>query len=375
VAIQTREAQSPKKGDLTRDDILRLILKRDFGYLLKRNGIKRDLITGWVGERGGGKSGSGAVQSILDFAIDGIPIYSNMEIACDIEIEDERAQAVGLNRGGVVHLAAKPLDMPALLRFDEMYRGSHIFLDEINVMIAESRRAMSNTNLFSNRLAQELRHLQSSISFTCISEMAVDPRWRDIVDCFVRCEETAYYGENIRVHKPIGIDFKWSIYFMNRCFNGTTYYETKKPAASPIFHFKPWQGLYDDKEFQGEGMEKYGVDMRKADGASLSISKLEMKDGKTVIDYRREWGWFEPIAQDLLASRDKFVPASEIYNHPEVLRRNIDKGKLSTHLREYYNIYSRTKPYEGHRQTMYELPDEILGEPELATAGVSKRRN
>jgi hypothetical protein len=334
---------------------LKEVAAYEFKPILRRKGIKKDLIVGLIGERGGGKSGSGAVISLIDYMMSGWPCYSNMKIALDLVIDDEIARKYGLEKGGTVSYRSLPVIMPKLLRFDEMYRGSLIFLDEINVEIADARRAMSNTNLFSNKLAQELRHLESSIIFTCISEMAIDPRWRDIVDAFIRSEETAYYEENIRVGKPLGIDFHWSVYFMNRCFNGHTYDETHKPAFEGMFHFKPWRGTYNDKEFQGEGMTKYGVNFKDYD-AELK-GELTITDGPVVKQYRDEWSWFEPIAQDLLSRNDKYIPCSEVMAEEEIRRRKLTQAQVTQHLKNYFNIYSAAKTLDGQRLTCYVLPE------------------
>lgn len=348
--VQTQEAL------LLRQEMLNLIPGKRLDYVLKRKGIKKDLIIGLVGERGGGKSGSGAVMSLMDFAMDGIKLFSNMHIACNMEISDEGAQEFGLRKGGIARYRSLPIDMPRLMHFDEMYRNSIIFFDEINVEIAEARRCMTNTNLFSNRLAQELRHLESAIIFTCISEMAVDPRWRDIVDVFIKSEETAYYEENIASGKPQGVDFAWTVYFMNRCFNGHTYQETQKPIRDVIFHFKPWRGIYDDKEFQGKHMVKYGVQVNK-EGEEVASMALATTDSKAVSDDKRDWGWFEPILANIFKSFEegKEVPVGLIQNAPEVKSRHIQPKELNDYLLEVYHI--KRAQHGGFHTICYELAE------------------
>jgi hypothetical protein len=343
-----------------RQAILNLIPGRELGYLLKRERIKKDLIIGCIGERGGGKSGSGAVLSIIDFAMDGIPIFSNMKIALDIEVDDPTAQKYGLSHGGTAKYRSIPIDMPALLRFDEKYRNSLIFLDEVNVEVSEARRAMSNTNLFSNKLTQELRHLESAIIFTCISEMAVDPRWRDIVDCYLRCEETAYYTANIAAKKDIGVDFKWLVYLMNRCFNGRTYADIKKPEKEAIFHFMPWRGCYNDTEFQGQGQMKYGVNIKKDNGEKMNVGSLSMEDGQVVREYKDQWAWFEPIYLRMVEGNDSLIKADEITQDPRVLAKRIPPDRISRHLKEVYGVTTRKITERGETSRYYVLPDEEL---------------
>lgn len=342
-----------------RQKILNEIPGKELGYLIKtRKNIKKDLIMGFIGERGGGKSGSAAVEAIVDFGMEGIPIFSNMKISCDIEISDETARKYGLSHGGVARYRSLPLDLPRLLRFDEIFRGSLIFIDEINIEVSEARRSQTNTNLFSNRLAQELRHLEAGMLFTCISEMAIDNRIRDIVDSFTKSEETAYYEENIRVGKPIGVDFKWSTYLMNRCFNGHTYAETHRPEKDVIFHFKPWRGIYDDKEFQGQGMTKYGVNMKDFNEEDMAMS-LQTSESPKVAQHDREWGWFGPLLVKMFESGRTYYPANEIWNDPEVKRHRIAPGKMSRYLLDAHGIPTVRDSFNGGRkQTYYVLPDE-----------------
>lgn len=337
---------------VTHDEVIYLIPGREMPFLLKRGGIKKDLIIGLVGERGGGKSGSGATISLIDFMFDGVPCYSNMSIKCDIEIDDATAQKYGLKRGGVAHFASLPIDYKKLLRFDECYANSLIFLDEINVELSEARRSMSNTNLFFNRVAQELRHLQSSLIYTSISEMYLDSRLREFTDCFLRCEDTAYDSEGIRSKKPIGIDFKWVVYFMNRCFTGVTYQQTRRHSGEVYFHFKPWRGIYDDKQFQGKDMRKYGVNILKDDSTSLTLSGVGTSPSPVVDSHHNKWGFLEGIVDRYRRGGVLMVPSSRIWNEPEVLERRVAKNDITLELERTYKIF-KTRRNEGLRKVEY----------------------
>lgn len=320
-----------------RQRLLNLVPGYELGYLLRRKGLKKDVIIACIGERGGGKSGSAAVMSIVDYMACGVRCFSNMHVAADIEISDETAQKYGFKHGGVARYRSLPLDLPRLLRFDPMFANSVILIDEINVEVSEARRAMSTTNLFSNRLAQELRHLQSALLMTCLSEMVLDSRLRDTCDAMVRCEETAYFPEGIRSEKEIGEDFAWTVYFLNRCFTGETYQETKIANAKAIFHFKRWRGIYDDKEFQGQGMLKYGVNIKDGLGKDVQISNLEVSKSAVVSQHDEKWGWFEKVYLKYMTVGD-FVLCEAVWNDPEVVAHHLYKNEISHELRDIYNV-------------------------------------
>lgn len=334
-------------GRPERQKILNQIVGSQFKYLFKRKNIKKDLILGFVGERGGGKSGSAAVTTILDFMMDGIPCYSNMKIGMRVPIPDELANKFGIPWGQYGIMKSLPLDMPALLRFDLKYKNSVIFIDEINVEVSEARRSMTNTNLFSNRLGQELRHLESSLIFTAISEMHIDGRLRDLVDCFVKCSDTCNTRDGIERGKPPGIDFKWIVYYMSTCFDGTTYNETKHPSIECFFHFKPWRGIYDDKEFQGEGMMKYGYSLKDLTESS--------KPKETLIDASKDWTWLNNLIEQYRQAGLSEILCDTVWDSPEALRARAYKNDISEYLKDNLGITVNRPWGNGSRNQYYVL--------------------
>jgi hypothetical protein len=151
---------TPAKPLATRDDVLRLIVGLKLDPILRRQHLKREVIIGLVGLRGDGKSGSGAVIALLDYMLNNNPVWSNMAIRTAIRVEDETAISMThgvLHHGGVVTYTSQELDKEGLLRFDPSYHEGCYFIDEINMEFAEARRSMSNTNLFMDRVAQQLR--------------------------------------------------------------------------------------------------------------------------------------------------------------------------------------------------------------------------
>jgi hypothetical protein len=381
VETEIQKVQSPKieptKFEVLRQETLNLIPGAVIPPFLRvRKSIKKDLIVMLVGERGGGKSGTASVITLVDYMMHGWPVFSNMNIACDIVINDETARRLTsglLTHGGIAHYQSLPLDMPSLLRFDQKYAKSCIFIDEINVEVSEARRSMTNTNLFSNRLAQELRHMESSLIGTTISEMYMDGRLRELADCFIKCEDSAYLPENIANDKPPGIDFKLRVYFMNKCFNGTIYSDTQKPDGQYFLHFKPFQGIYNDKEFQGEGMSKFGVNMKDYSGTETdggNLATISVKESPVVLEHLRRWGWLEQRINSYREEVERtgkdfiWIPCEEIWSSPEAKERRLAKDIITKELKNTYNITSEKVPDgRGNRPLSYVIanPDKFNG--------------
>jgi len=156
---------------ITREDILKLIVGKVLHPLFRHQHLDREVVIGLVGLRGDGKSGSGAVIALLDYMMNGEPVWSNMPIGVRINVDDETARQYGLHHGGTVTYRSKELDKEGLLRFDPQYNHGCYFIDEINMEFAEARRAMSNTNLYMDRVAQQLRKYTNSMIYTVINEM------------------------------------------------------------------------------------------------------------------------------------------------------------------------------------------------------------
>ena len=74
---------------LTREDILKKIVGYELKPIFKHQHLNREVIIGLVGLRGDGKSGSGAVIALLDYLMNGEPVWSNMAIGVSINVDDK----------------------------------------------------------------------------------------------------------------------------------------------------------------------------------------------------------------------------------------------------------------------------------------------
>jgi hypothetical protein len=358
--VQTQEVQSAKKV-LTREDCLRLIPKHKLHSILRRHHLNREIIIGLVGLRGDGKSGSGASVALIDYLLEDKPVWSNMNISCNINIDDVTARQYGLNKGGSVKFQSEELDKEGILRLDPKYHDGCIFTDEVNMEFAEARRAMSNTNLYVDKVAQQIRKFRNSWIYTAISEMFVDSRLRELTDVFIKCEETALSVAGLESRKPIGQDFKWNIYPMSGYLAGREMsYGTTHKALPPVyFHFSPLHGIYDDKQAQAAGKMKYGIKFSREDegGAITEMSTEQSPEIKAKI---RDLAWLEGIAQEMAADGRRYIPCEEIWELPEVVSRRITKPEVSQLLEIYFAIGKARRSIEGKNMTVYEVPEAML---------------
>jgi len=293
----TPEAPSVKKG-VTKEDVLKLIVRREINNgcpLFYQPYLDREFVLGAIGDRGGGKSGSEAVISIVDFMIRGRPVWSNMKISCDIFVDDRKAIAAGLNSGGVVHYESLPLEKAELLKLDETYRNGCLVIEEINVQYSNVRRFMTNTNIESNEVWQQLRKFKTSLLYNVIDEMFIDPQLRALTDVYIRTYDTAFDIDSMLRKKKPGIDFCWLIHHMTGYLSGEQgRYAITRKAEKAYFHFAPWRGVYDDKRHQIKGV--YSLNKRERQKLEAELSVESSEETKDAIN---EWQWLEIKALEI----------------------------------------------------------------------------
>lgn len=290
-------------NELTNEFYLKQIIRylvNDGHYLFRRPHINRESWAGLIGPKGDGKTFGAAIILLVDYMLDDKPVWSNFNITCTFEIDDETARQFDLSNGGVVTYQSLPLDREALLRFDPMYHDGALGLDEINVEFAEARRTSSNVNLFFDGIGQQARHANLSAIYTTISEMWVDTRIRqDLTDIFIKTEDLALSPEGLWLKKPPGVKFKWTIFGMSRSFTGESYYATGRPAVPPVYiNAKIFHGLFDTKEKQ-TGKGKYTIDFKKRITGEFTVEK-----SPAVVKEYDDWGWLYNILTNIFQSGD-----------------------------------------------------------------------
>jgi len=312
----TPEAPSTKRV-ITKEDILKLLIRRMINggnYLFYLPHLNREYVLGTVGDRGGGKSGSDAVISVVDFMLRGKPVWSNMDIAVDIEVSDELAMEAGLNSGGIVHYESLPIEKDKLLKLDDTYRHGCLVIEEINVQFSNVRRFMSNTNIDSNELYQQLRKFETTLIYNVIDEMFIDPQLRALTDIFIRTYDTAFDQDSMMRKKQAGVDFCWRVYPYSGYLNGEQG-KTKNgnPSSKCFFKFMPWRGIYNDKQHQEHGV--YSLNKRERERLAktgLLVDDSEaLKRAKEEYDFK--WADIDNTVIELANNGEKEIERYELF--------------------------------------------------------------
>jgi len=280
------EVKTPAQSPKTIADSLEDIVKHTVRALFRRYHLNRDWIIGLVGERGSGKSIGGGNIAVRDFAMNGEPLWSNMQIGLGVEVQEETTRQFGLKPGLVIY-KSEYIEKQSFLALDSRYEGGCLFFDEFNLEYGEARRSSANVNLMTDRAIQQLRKLQCGLIYTVLSEMYVDTRIRENTDLFIRCSDVAFKPENLRQKMRQGVQFEWLLYPMStKLFGlGQTYAETNK-AIGPIQITMGylWDSI-DTYERQAEGRMKYTD--------SKELIPIQMTEDPVVVRERNEWGWLD----------------------------------------------------------------------------------
>ena len=291
------------------------IVQFELPAIFKRHHLNRDVVIGIIGDRGDGKSLGGSVIVLLDYMVEDEPCWSNMAIKVGFDIDDATAGRYGM-QGGTATFASEKLVLPELLSYHPRYKGGVIFVDEINIALADARRAMANQNLAATDLGQQLRKLQSAMVYTCIHEMFVDSRIRDLTDIFINSRDTAISPSGLSQKKKPGIDFEWTIFPMTRKLTGLCYKDTGKTLPPVYLHGQPFWGTIDTLERQERTKIKMGKDM---------TANIEFTESPQVLEARSKWGWLYDKLLGLHQMGRGEIGAAELWHYLEV-----DKRGLST---------------------------------------------
>ena len=115
---------------------LEYVIAKWMPSLLRVRHLNRDVIIGWIGPRGGGKSIGAAATAAFDWGVEGEIIRSNMQIAWDIEVNEELAAFENIEPG-IVHYESVALSKHKFLTFHPDYYRSVFVVDEINLWLVE----------------------------------------------------------------------------------------------------------------------------------------------------------------------------------------------------------------------------------------------
>jgi len=293
------------------------LIKYSVKPLLKWRHLGRDVVNGFIGERGEGKDLGGANLCFRDYMLEGEPCWSNSKIKVTVKVSDEDAEPFGLSGGEVVY-ESEDLDKPALLRLEDKFKGGVIYISEINMEFSESRRSQTNVNLFFDRVGQQLRKLQSAMIFNVIHEMWIDLRIREISDNFIKTRDTALDPGNLTLHKPVGHNFEWYIYPISRKLCGVTYAQLQEPIGPFPFSLRKTWGIIDTYEKQAAGKHKYGMEF----GQSSEMD-MEFEESEIVLREQEQWGWLYKKIQDLHDQGYNEILDKDMWDYLQVRERGV----------------------------------------------------
>lgn len=195
----------------------------------------KSLVIGYVGARGAGKSVNAARDVAINHMMRGKKVWSNMDI--EFVFREPGKNEVLLQTERFSKLKLKDLD--------EVYTDGCIYVDEINMEMAEARRAMGNENLTTNYIVQQLRKRRLNFIWSAQSEMHVDSRLRWQTDIFIKCIDKS---------KPNGPGELTEL----KCYDYSGVLLGKSPNSQKEAEFakttilnKPWWNIYNTWQLQG----------------------------------------------------------------------------------------------------------------------------
>lgn len=178
-----------------------------YGYL-----AALDLVIGFLGPRGSGKSVGATALTIFDYLLCGRPVFSNMPIAVRVKYRD--AEKV---------FQSEELDKAALLdvnEFEANYRDCCVVIDEINVGFAEARRSQAKLNVWFSYVLQQLRHRALDLIYTTQSDGFLEKRLRFQTDLYITCKDAAFKRGHTPNRGDIGRRSDWRIHDMTGIVTG-----------------------------------------------------------------------------------------------------------------------------------------------------------
>jgi len=328
---------------------LKDIIQFELSSIFRRHHLNRDVVIGLIGARGDGKSLGGTAIAILDYMVESDPCWSNIAISVEFDISAETAARYG-QLPGKAKFTSQPLDKTKLLRFDPEYQGGVFFVDEINLWLADARRSMSNQNLWANDVGQQLRKMKSALIYTCIHEMFVDQRIRDMTDIFIQTKDMALSPEGLAKRDLPGREFMWTIFPMSRKLTGESYAQTRKPLPNIFFHGNKWWNTFDTYQRQErEYLKKLPA----------VTADLTMTEDPVVVKAKHDFGWIHDIGKAMWEDGREIIPCEEVMALSQVIASGLPQKRVSQLLREHCEIgtgYERVdRPW---REGVYKLLSE-----------------
>ncbi len=295
--------------------------------------LNRDAIIGLIGDRGDGKSLGAGVIALFDHMVEGETCWANMRIGASFSVDAStlaQPKYAKYNlKPGEARFSSKPLDMAKLLAFDPEYSGGVAVVDEINVAVADARRAMANQNLGFDDVGQQLRKSKMALIYTCIHEMFVDVRIRDITDVFIQSIDTALTPEGLERHQHSGMEFKWTIYPMSRKLTGVRYSESHQTLGPVYIRGRRLWGLVDTWKRQTRTRYKMSVPGAVAGAPEAT---LDIEQSPQMVEAQSRWGWLYDKIQSLHAQGIPEIEDDVLWEYLQLKERGLTPQRVGQQL-------------------------------------------
>lgn len=259
---------------LSSEQTIDFMLKVFFLDRLVKNGYLHDLslVVAFIGPRGSGKSVGAAEYAILDYLLDGKPVWSNMNIELKVKYRD--CEKI---------FRSMPLDKAALMDindFESQFADGLILIDELNIEIGDARRSMSNTMLWFDFMLQEVRKRKMNICYTVQAEEWAGSRSRWQTDLYIACRDAAFI-KGRPTKDTIGRHSRWRIYDMSGIMTGDIKYSTgydrnKVDWFTEMFIWNtPFWNTYNTTQIQA--YEKFDPTKKDVQNGQITIDERTFK--------------------------------------------------------------------------------------------------
>jgi len=294
------------------------------------------LVLGYIGPRGSGKTCGMVAVGSLEWLLRGEPVWSNVPFAIKVTYGDCKRV-----------YSSMPLEQLDMLDLEGGLTGGLAVVDETNMTFAEANRATSSANLDFGYAIQQIRKRGLSVIWSCQGWGWVDNRLRWQTDLVVSCRDTFLKDPH---PDGIGARSEWIVSDLSAM---TGRFDSDYAEAHRyISQYEVWRGTFKNKPFWA------AYDTGQLQGGQGYIQQYKLaKAGKTKV--------FE---QKLLEARQK--PAQGIVDN--ILQQGIAEFWASE-LWQQYGITDRStqtqvgsllKPFYDKKETrqgnLYIVKKELL---------------
>jgi hypothetical protein len=259
---------------------------------------------------------------------------------------------------------SEDLDKAALLDindFEQNYRDCLLFIDEINVQLAESRRSQSNKALFFSYVMQQLRHRQLDVIYTTQNDSFLETRLRYQTDLYIVCRDNAFLNGTPK-KDDIGRKSRWRLHDMSGFVTGEIMHEGRSGGVpyykQLTFWNTPFWGCYDTslmQRYEDIPTKKYKAE---TPGYNLDYDRLA--------DFQERYGVPVKLVLDIINCDFSYIGKKDLWKILNIEDNHGLKVKLGSILTELGVGTS-----SGTNGRVYTFPAQSMMIKKLADMGIS----